>query len=166
MLDLESKLKLKNISNNIISIAIARHVLIDNIMELADREVDDTLSCKPLFMLLCSLLLIYYSAQHALVSNSQIPLSRFAYADRLRSRGNTVLTKTMELFMAWYGASFLEASVGSTIRRLCADKVAIEVDPVRSGKGAKSTEKSVELLVYWCQEFWTSIYDARTQCPL
>lgn len=71
----------------------------------------------------------------------------------------------MELFMSWYGASFLEASIGPTIRRLCAEKVAIEVDPARSGKGAKSTEKSVELLVHWCQELWTCIYDARRECP-
>ncbi|PCH33643.1 Rho GTPase activation protein [Wolfiporia cocos MD-104 SS10] len=128
MLDLESKLKLKSISNHIISIAIAENVLVDHIMELADREVD---------------------AHNTLLS-----------------RGNTVLTKTMELFMSWYGAAFLEASVGLSIRRLCSDKVAIEVDPVRSGKGARSTEKSVELLVYWCQEFWTCIYEARKQCPL
>ncbi|KAI0961569.1 hypothetical protein AcV7_000640 [Taiwanofungus camphoratus] len=130
MTDLESKLKLRNVSNHIISIAIAKNVLVDNIMELADREVDGTLtSHNTLF------------------------------------RGNTVLTKTMELFMSWYGASFLEASIGPTIRRLCAEKVAIEVDPARSGKGAKSTEKSVELLVHWCQELWTCIYDARRECP-
>ncbi|CAG8670670.1 16366_t:CDS:2, partial [Acaulospora colombiana] len=44
-------------------------------------------------------------------------------------RGNTVLTKTMELAMAWYGKKFLEASVGPVIRRMIAEKVEIEVDP-------------------------------------
>lgn len=67
--------------------------------------------------------------------------------------------------MAQYGGSFLEASVGPPLRRLCMDKIAIEVDPVRSGKSARNTEKNVEQLVYWCQEFWNCIYDARTQCP-
>lgn len=67
--------------------------------------------------------------------------------------------------MARYGGAFLEASVGGPIRRVCGDKVAIEVDPVRSGKGARSTEKSVEALVFWCQEFWGSIYEARHECP-
>ncbi|EED79572.1 predicted protein [Postia placenta Mad-698-R] len=118
--DLESKLKLKTVGPHIISVAIAKNVLIDNIMELIDREVDDTLS---------------------------------------------LLTKTIELFMAQYGGSFLEASVGPPLRRLCMDKIAIEVDPVRSGKSARNTEKNVEQLVYWCQEFWNCIYDARTQCP-
>ncbi|EPT04342.1 hypothetical protein FOMPIDRAFT_43939 [Fomitopsis schrenkii] len=122
--DLESRLKLKNtIPHHIISIAIAKERLVDDIMELADREVDGTF------------------------------------------RGNTVLTKTIELFMARYGGAFLEASVGGPIRRVCNDKIAIEVDPVRSGKGARSTEKNVEALVYWCQEFWSSIYEARHECP-
>lgn len=67
--------------------------------------------------------------------------------------------------MSWYGMPFLEASVGATIRRLCAEKVAIEVDPVRIGKGPKAIEKNVELLVAWCREFWDHIYEARTQCP-
>ena len=61
--------------------------------------------------------------------------------------------------------AFLEASVGPSIRRLCSEKVAIEVDPVRIGKGGRAIERNVELLVAWCQEFWERIYDARRQCP-
>lgn len=81
------------------------------------------------------------------------------------SRGNTVLTKTMEIFMTTKGAAFLEASIGSVIRRLCLEKVAIETDPSRSGKSTKFTEKNVDLLLQWCQELWKSIYDAREKCP-
>ncbi|KAI8995639.1 Rho GTPase activation protein [Trametes punicea] len=127
MRELEARLKMKNVNNNIMSIAIAKNVLLENIMELADREVDGTLSCD---------------------------------------RGNTVFTKTVELYMSWYGMAFLESSVGATIRRLCSEKVAIEVDPVRIGKGPKAIEKNVDLLVSWCREFWDHIYEARTQCPL
>ena len=86
-------------------------------------------------------------------------------ASSLGSRGNTVFTKTVELYMSWYGMAFLEASVGASIRKLCSEKVAIEVDPVRIGKGGRAVEKNVELLVVWCQEFWDRIYDARRQCP-
>ncbi|RPD82540.1 Rho GTPase activation protein [Lentinus tigrinus ALCF2SS1-7] len=130
MRDLETRLKMKNVNQNIMSIAIAKNVLLENIMELADREVDGT-----------------HTSHNTLF------------------RGNTVFTKTVELYMSWYGMAFLEASVGSSIRRLCAEKVAIEVDPVRIGKGGKAVEKNVELLVTWCQEFWDRIYDARRQCP-
>lgn len=80
-------------------------------------------------------------------------------------RGNTTLTKVMELCMGWYGKPFLEASVGPVLRRLCAEKVAIEVDPVRSGKGSKDVERNVDQLIYWCQEFWNQIYSVRSECP-
>lgn len=83
--------------------------------------------------------------------------------EHICSRGNTVFTKTMEKVMVTQGHDFLEASVGSVIRRLCTEKVAIEIDPARSHK--KNVEKQTELLVYWCQEFWKSIYEARKRCP-
>lgn len=76
-----------------------------------------------------------------------------------------MLTRTMELAMTWYGKSFLEASVGPVIRRLCAEKVSIEVDPIRSGKSLKDHEKNVDLLVHWCTEFWKQIYTVRGECP-
>lgn len=68
--------------------------------------------------------------------------------------------------MNYYGRSFLEASVGSILRRLCAEKVTIEVDSVRSGsRSAKEAERQLELLLYWCKEFWEHIYAARMDCP-
>ena len=74
-----------------------------------------------------------------------------------------MFTKTMEHLMVAQGSAFLEASVGSVIRRLCTAQVAIEIDPARAHK--KNIDKQTELLVYWCREFWNSIYDARKQCP-
>ena len=46
MRELETRLKMKNVNQNIMSIAIAKNALLDNIMELADREVDGTLTCE------------------------------------------------------------------------------------------------------------------------
>ncbi|KAH7911208.1 GTPase activating protein [Hygrophoropsis aurantiaca] len=80
-------------------------------------------------------------------------------------RGNNILTKTMEIAMAFYGRAFLEASIGSIIHRLCSEKIAIEVDPVRSGKGSKDMDRSVEQLIYWSQEMWNQIYAVREECP-
>jgi hypothetical protein len=50
----------------------------------------------------------------------------------------------MELTMAFYGKTFLESSMGCTIRRICSEKIVIEVDPVRSGKGAKEIGRDVD----------------------
>ncbi|KAF9229284.1 Rho GTPase activation protein [Gyrodon lividus] len=80
-------------------------------------------------------------------------------------RGNTIFTKTMELAMAFYGRVFLEASIGKIIRQLCFEKIAIEIDPNRSGKSAKDVEREVEQLVEWCQAIWDSIYANRGNCP-
>ncbi|TFK30445.1 GTPase activating protein [Coprinopsis marcescibilis] len=130
MTELETKLKLKHISAQIMSVSIANDALIEQIQEFAAKEVAATpISHQTLF------------------------------------RGNTVLTKTIELTMSWYGKAFLEASIGHVLRRLCAEKVAIEVDPMRSGKSTKDVEKNVEQLIYWCHEFWNQIYSVRGDCP-
>lgn len=67
--------------------------------------------------------------------------------------------------MTWYGKAFLDASIGPVLRRLCAEKVAIEVDPMRSRKGTKDVERNVDTLIHWCQEFWNQIYSVRNECP-
>lgn len=67
--------------------------------------------------------------------------------------------------MNWYGKAFLEASVGGVIRKLCREKIAIEVDPARRSKGLKDIERNFELLTTWCQEFLDQIYAVRTECP-
>ncbi|KAH9023755.1 Rho GTPase activation protein [Lactarius hengduanensis] len=120
MTDLDVMSKTKQVSGQLVSIAVAKDNLLVNVIEMADREVDQT-----------------PSSHHTLF------------------RGNTVLTKTIELLMGWYGRNFLEASVGLTIRRLCVENVAIEVDPLRNAKGAKDIERNVDLLVY----------SVRQQCP-
>ncbi|TFY80721.1 hypothetical protein EWM64_g3290 [Hericium alpestre] len=130
MSDFELKLKLKHISSELVAIAVAEDSLLDNVFQIADREVDGTPSSHNTLF-----------------------------------RGNNMFTKTVELLMAWYGKAFLEASVGSTIRRLCAENVTIEVDPVRSGKSVKDIERNVDVLVYWCQEMWNQIYSVRAECP-
>lgn len=130
MHDFETKLKLKTISTQLMSIAVAENFLIEHVQEVAMREVDGTPSSHQTLF-----------------------------------RGNTILTKVMELCMTWYGKAFLEASIGSVLRRLCAEKVAIEVDPFRSGRSTKDVERNVDQLIYWCQEFWTQIYSVRGDCP-
>jgi hypothetical protein len=147
MIDLGSKFKVEQLSGQLISIAIAKNILLSNVFEMADREVDGTPSCE------------YTSSfeNHAVIYGQSAHHTLF--------RGNTVLTKTIESLMGWYGKHFLEASVGLTIRRLCLENVSIEVDPLRNAKGPKDVERNVDLLVLWCKEIWEQIYSVRQQCP-
>ncbi|KAI0348064.1 Rho GTPase activation protein [Trametopsis cervina] len=118
------------VQEHIIAVATAQNTLTENIMELADREVDGT------------------------------PQSHTTLF-----RGATILTRTMEAFMASHGSAFLEASLGTILRRICTDRIAIETDQIRSRKTGRNLERNVELLVYWCQETLKCIYAARKQCP-
>ena len=67
--------------------------------------------------------------------------------------------------MGWYGKPFLESSVGSVIRRICIERVSIEVDPSKTPKPTRDLERNADTLVSWCQELWNSIYRARSECP-
>lgn len=146
MSDFENKLKLKTIATQLMSIAIARNVVIDHIQELAIQEVEGASTSQSSF---------FWHAERLIMAIAQSTLFR----------GNTTLTKVVELCMTWYGKAFLEASIGDVLRKLCVEKVSIEVDPIRNTKGAKDVEKSVDILLHWVREFWSQINAAKTQCP-
>ncbi|KAK4054539.1 hypothetical protein OIV83_001033 [Microbotryomycetes sp. JL201] len=82
-------------------------------------------------------------------------------------RGNTVLTKMVELFMRLIGTEFLEAAIGEPVRRICKEQVAVEIDPAKMKAGTKDKEITHNLheLHEWCLVVWNAIYDARRQCP-
>lgn len=82
-------------------------------------------------------------------------------------RGNTILTKSVELYLRRVGREFLDASIGDIVRRLCTEKVEIEIDPSRMKPGVKDKElqHNVHELLDWTSALWNSIYDARNFCP-
>ncbi|KDQ07706.1 hypothetical protein BOTBODRAFT_59835 [Botryobasidium botryosum FD-172 SS1] len=80
-------------------------------------------------------------------------------------RGNSTLTKVIEIVMHDHGRAFLEASIGSVVRRMIAENIALEIDPMKNKRGPKDIERNVELLVYWCKEFWSQIWLVRNECP-
>jgi hypothetical protein len=50
-------------------------------------------------------------------------------------RGNSLLTKAIDLYMRMISRNFLEQTIGETIRALIDSKLHIEVDPTRTPKG-------------------------------
>jgi len=82
-------------------------------------------------------------------------------------RGNTILTKSVELYLRLIGAEYLEASIGETIRKIIKDKVEIEIDPMKLKSGWKDKElvSNIHALHEWTTTLWNSIYDARERCP-
>ncbi|BGP16446.1 hypothetical protein JCM10213_003998 [Rhodosporidiobolus nylandii] len=83
-------------------------------------------------------------------------------------RGNTILTKSVELYLRLIGAEYLDASIGEPIRRICAEKVEIEIDPMKFKGGSykeKELQANIHALHEWTMTVWNSIYDAREKCP-
>lgn len=145
----DQKLHLKTASKSLIWLAMANDTLIKDIQEIADREVDFTPHCQ------C----------HCLIPCNILSLIRIVSAHTMMFRGNTVFTKVMEQCMGVYGKAFLEASVGTVLRRIFQEKVTIEIDPNRLNKGPKELDKNVDLLIFWCGEFWGQIFAVKDDCP-
>ncbi|GAA6028158.1 hypothetical protein JCM8097_006889 [Rhodosporidiobolus ruineniae] len=82
-------------------------------------------------------------------------------------RGNTILTKSVELYLRLIGSEYLDASIGEPIRRICAERVEIEIDPMKLKPGWKEKElqANIHALHEWTLTVWNSIYDAREKCP-
>lgn len=80
-------------------------------------------------------------------------------------RGNTLLTKTVEIQMRLVGSDFLDSAVGQVLRRLCEGRVVIEIDPSRLDH-KDSLQDNVTLLERWCEAIWSSIYNSRHSCPM
>ena len=67
--------------------------------------------------------------------------------------------------MLQYGSTWLEASIGESIKKICTDGVVIETDPEKNAKGIKDVEQNVKVLVDWCTKIWNSIWAVREDCP-
>ncbi|KAK1233585.1 hypothetical protein PQX77_003271 [Marasmius sp. AFHP31] len=152
--DFESKLKLKTVGWHLMAIAVADKRLIEQIQTLADKEVAGPVPCTfdPILEIRAALI-------------TRVANQASSTAHQTLFRGNNALTRIAEQTMNWYGMEFLEASIGSVLRRLIAEKVSIEVDPMRNQKGQKDIDRNVELLVNWCRKIWNQIFNARQSCP-
>jgi hypothetical protein len=171
MNDLGARMNLKDISTQFISVAVAMNTLVESICEMANREVYETATSMCLFTpkaLEVPVLIARFSSRAQYVVPRQFGTHQ-GISDRLfRCPAGSLIVnaiQTIEHFMAWYGKSFLESSVGSVIRRICIERISIEVDPSKAPKPTRDLERNVETLVYWCQEMWSSIYKARSECP-
>lgn len=83
-------------------------------------------------------------------------------------RGNSILTKSIEQYMRLIGAEYLEASIGDSIRRLCADKTeSFELDPSKMKLGWKERDltHNTNSFMNWMTTLWNCIYAARQKCP-
>lgn len=80
-------------------------------------------------------------------------------------RGNTLFTKSVELYLRTVGVDFLEASIGDVVRQICKEKIEIEIDPTRLSMSGKVLAENIQELEKWTTLVWDAIYNNRHQCP-
>lgn len=117
------------------------------------------------------LLLRIYQAENLFLARvltlAEREIDKSAGSAAILFRGNTILTKSIELYMRLIGQDYLEASIGPAIRHVCAEKVELEIDPskMKSSVKDKEVQSNARELQDVVTIFWNSIYDARQQCP-
>lgn len=117
------------------------------------------------------LLLRIYQAENLLIPRilrlTELEIDGDLNSAAILFRGNSVLTKSIELYLRLIGTEYLDVSIGEPIRRLCASKVDIEIDPSKMKPGLKDNElaSNINELREWTTNVWNAIYDARERCP-
>lgn len=83
-------------------------------------------------------------------------------------RGNTFFTRIVETYLRLIGGEYLEASIGDVVRRICGEKIEVEIDPGKFKGGVAKDKELVagtEVLKRWAVMMWNGIYEARQRCP-
>ncbi|KAG9007982.1 hypothetical protein FRB93_007001 [Tulasnella sp. JGI-2019a] len=121
----------------------------------------------------------------SLLASIQREIITFGSQNNTLFRNNTSTTKAMEFAMGWYGKAWLDESIGKVLRRLVAENVQVVVDlssierqarANTTGKdgmhgsselvnAAAELDANVKTLVYWCEQIWASVVNARGDCP-
>lgn len=88
-------------------------------------------------------------------------------------RGNSLLTKSMELYFLKVGAEYLDKSIGQILRKITKENKLCELDPQRinsKSKNESETEKIIEenyqQLVFYIKKIWKGIYMSSNDLPL
>lgn len=80
-------------------------------------------------------------------------------------RGNTLLTKALDLYMKRVGATYLEETLGRKMREVAIYEPDCEVDPNKVLEGANK-ERNWTRLMDVTKETWQAIYRSAEQCPM
>lgn len=85
-------------------------------------------------------------------------------------RGNSVLTKSLEIYNLRVGQEYLEKVVGKVITKIIANKQSTEIDPMRVYEDDEALKNdmlqhNMELLLQYVEELWSRIYNTSNDLP-
>ncbi|TID26799.1 hypothetical protein E6O75_ATG01292 [Venturia nashicola] len=79
-------------------------------------------------------------------------------------RGNTLLTKSLDLHMKRLGKEYLEETLGDKLKEIADKDPICEVDPNRVDN-MNDLDRNWRKLINWTSECWKCIYNSAAKCP-
>jgi hypothetical protein len=79
-------------------------------------------------------------------------------------RGNTILTKSLDLNMKRLGKEYLEETLGDKLKEIARKDLDCEVDPNRIGS-QNDLDRNWRRLIYYTSECWKCIFNSAHKCP-
>eukprot|EP01132_Coremiostelium_polycephalum_P005419 gene5419-6758_t len=79
-------------------------------------------------------------------------------------RGNSLATKSFDLYMKLIGISYLSQTIGPLIKKIYSSKKSCEIDPTKLEKG-EDIKKNCKNLMSWVKKMTTAIFSSVNNCP-
>jgi len=80
-------------------------------------------------------------------------------------RGNSLATKTLDIYMKIIGSDYLFNTLSGVIRDVFKSKESCEIDPLKVEKGQLELKKNRRRLLIHLKAFWEAIHQSVDKCP-
>ncbi|KAL1920113.1 uncharacterized protein VTP21DRAFT_1259 [Calcarisporiella thermophila] len=79
-------------------------------------------------------------------------------------RGNSLLTKAIDVYMKMICVEYIDTAIGDKIRLICSARVVCEVDPSKLGQD-EDVNAHWRTLIAHARALWRGIWETREKCP-
>lgn len=144
------------------------------LMSLAEEEVDGMRKEIPLCRTRSEVRIDSNGSRHSPGGSPSQSSTRASLARELKNsalaeanllfRGNTLLSKALDLHMKRLGKDYLEGAIGAKMRAIAEQDPECEVDPNRI-KNEMDMPQNWECLLSLTREVWSLIYNSCSRCP-
>jgi hypothetical protein len=165
--------ELKRLSGCLLNIFQVSGTASEWLTSLVEEEIDGTLKEQPINR-------VRFPAARRMSSNENGDTSYTPHYDRemivrdmgksasveanLLFRGNTLLTKSLDLHMKRLGKDYLEETLGDKLREIAERDPDCEVDPNKIGN-PNDIDRNWRKLLHYTEQCWTCIANSATKCP-
>ncbi|KAF2753516.1 Rho GTPase activation protein [Pseudovirgaria hyperparasitica] len=162
--------ELKRLSDYLLNIFQVSGQAGDWIMALVEEEIDGTQKETPASRLRFSRRMGSTDSSESVALNSDRELlvrdmgNNAKLEANLLFRGNTLLTKSLDLHMRRLGKEYLEETLSDKMNEILEKDPDCEVDPNKV-LSSHDLDKNWRKLISWTEEVWKAIFNSANRCP-